>query len=83
MPRYAFDLQDGELQRDEEGFDCANIDAAREKVMASLPDVAELIISNDRDNQTVTVLVHDEAGGRIDSGTLTSAGLMLNGRAPR
>lgn len=74
MPRFYFDIHDGELQRDEEGLECANVEAARERVMASLPDVAELITSGDRDSQAVTVMVRDETGDRIYTGTLTFAG---------
>jgi len=74
VPRYYFDIHDGELQRDEEGLECENVEAARDRVMASLPDVAELITSEDGDTQAVTVTVRDEEGSRIYTGTLTFAG---------
>ena len=83
MPRYYFDIQDGDLQRDEEGLECEGVEAARDKVMASLPDVAELITSNDGDNQAVTVMVRDEEGSQIYAGTLTFAGSRLDGEASR
>ncbi|MFB0488563.1 hypothetical protein ABIE45_001149 [Methylobacterium sp. OAE515] len=51
--------------------------------MASLPDVAELITSNDGDNQAVTVMVRDEEGSQIYAGTLTFTGRRLNGAASR
>ena len=74
MPRFYFDVHDGELQRDEEGLECANFEAARERVMASLPDVAELITSSDGDNQAVTVTVRNEEGSEVYAGTLTFTG---------
>lgn len=51
--------------------------------MASLPDVAELITSNDGDNQAVTVMVRDEEGSQIYAGMLTFTGRRLNGAASR
>ncbi|GJE53421.1 hypothetical protein GOFOIKOB_6500 [Methylobacterium tardum] len=71
MPRFFFDIHDGEFQRDEEGLECENVEAARDRVMASLSDVAELITSGDGDNQAVTVTVRDEEGSRVYTGTLT------------
>ncbi|MFB0488362.1 hypothetical protein ABIE45_000948 [Methylobacterium sp. OAE515] len=78
MPRYYFDIHDGELQRDGEGLECENVEAAREKVMASLSDVAELITSGYGDNQAVTVTVRDEEGCRVYAGTLTFTGTRLD-----
>jgi hypothetical protein len=83
VPRFYFDIADGELQRDEEGLECENVEAAREKVMASLSDVAELITSNNGDNQAVTVTVRDEDGSQLYAGTLSFAGLRLDGEASR
>jgi len=74
VPRYYFDIHDGELQRDGEGLECDNVEAARERVMASLSDVAELITSSDGDHQAVTVMVRDENGSQVYTGTLTFAG---------
>jgi hypothetical protein len=79
VPRYYFDVHDGELQLDEEGLECENVEAARDRVMASLSDVAELITSNDGDNQAVTVTVRDEEGSQVYAGTLTFAGSRLDG----
>lgn len=81
MPRYYFDIDDGELHCDEEGFECENFEAARDRVIASLPDLAELIISEVGDDQVVTVAVRDEQGNRIYTGTLTFAGSRLDDAA--
>ncbi|MFC6739728.1 DUF6894 family protein [Methylobacterium tardum] len=64
-------------------MECQTIEAARERVMASLPDIAELITSNDGDNHAVTVMVRDEEGSQIYAGTLTFTGPRLNGKASR
>lgn len=48
-----------------------------------MPDVAELITSNDGDNQAVTVMVRDEEGSQIYVGPLTFTGRRLNGEASR
>jgi hypothetical protein len=79
MPRFYFDIHDGELQRDGEGRECESVEAARDRVIGSLPDLAELITSNDSDNQAVTVTVRDEEGGQVYAGTLTFAGSRLDG----
>ena len=49
MPRYFFDIHDGQLQRDEDGTECADFDAARREAMISLPDVARWEIPSDGD----------------------------------
>jgi len=82
VPRYFFDIHDGELQRDEEGLECESVEAARDRVMASLSDVAELITSGDGDNQAVTVTVRDEEGSQVYAGTLTFAGCRLDKTGP-
>lgn len=77
MPRYYFDIHDGELLKDDAGTECADIDAAREKVMASLPDVAGWITPVDGDNQAISVMVRDEAGRQVYAATLSFAGFRL------
>lgn len=79
MPRYYFDIHDSEVQRDDEGLECENVEAAREKVMASLPNIAELITSSNGGDQVVTVTIRDEQGSQVYTGTLTFAGSRLNG----
>ncbi|MEG9528321.1 MAG: hypothetical protein MIL41_21565 [Hyphomicrobiales bacterium] len=78
MPRFYFDIHDGELLPDEEGTECADFEAAREKVLASLPDVAGWITPVDSDNQAVSVLVRDETGREIYTATLTFAASRLD-----
>jgi hypothetical protein len=78
VPRYYFDINDGELQRDEEGLECADLEAAREKVIASLQDVAGLISPSDGDNQAISVAVRGEDGSLVYEATLTFTGSRLN-----
>lgn len=79
MPRYFFDIHDGRLQRDDEGTECADFEAARREAMISLPDVARWEIPADGDRQTYTVIVRDEAGTPVYTATLTFTGLRLDG----
>ena len=44
-----------------------------------LSDLAELITSNDGDNQAITVTVRNEDGGQVYAGTLTFAGSRRDG----
>ncbi|ACB27816.1 MULTISPECIES: DUF6894 family protein [Methylobacterium] len=78
MPRYFFDIHDGQLQRDEDGTECADFDAARREAMISLPDVARWEIPSDGDRQSYTVIVRDAAGAPIYTATLTFTGLRLS-----
>jgi hypothetical protein len=78
VPRYYFDIHDGELLPDDEGTECADLDAAREKVLASLQDVAGLITPSDGDNHAVTVTVRAEDGSPAYEATLTFTGSRLN-----
>ncbi len=84
MPRYFFDIHDGErLYRDAEGSDCASLDEVRLEAMQSLPEVARHRIAlRDEDRQAFTVLVRDEQHNVIYSATLTFAGLWLNDPLP-
>jgi hypothetical protein len=78
VPRYIFDIHDDEFQRDEEGLECANVEKASARVMATLPDVAGLITSIDRDNQLVRVTVPNEQRSQTYAGTVTFAGARLD-----
>jgi hypothetical protein len=81
MPRYYFDIQDAESQRDEEGMECEDVEVARGKVMASLPDLAEFISQDEGDSQFISVLVRDEEGHQVYAATLTFFGYRLDAAA--
>jgi hypothetical protein len=81
MPRYYFDIQDTESQRDEEGMECEDVEVARGKVMASLPDLAEFISQDEGDSQFISVLVRDEEGHQVYAATLTFSGYTLDATA--
>lgn len=78
MPRYFFDIHDGEFRPDAEGTDCADFEAARREAMIALPEISRWAIPADGDNQAFTVLVRDERGALVYTATLTFAGLKLN-----
>lgn len=79
MPRYFFDIHDGQFQPDTEGTECADFEAARREAMVSLPEIARWIIPSDGDNQAFTVLVRDQGGAVVYTATLTFAALRLDG----
>ncbi|MFC6738341.1 DUF6894 family protein [Methylobacterium tardum] len=81
MPRYFFDIHDGQFQRDEEGVECADFEAARREAVASLPEMARFVLPNDSDTHAFTVLVRDEGGVIVYTATLTFAGLALTNEA--
>ena len=85
MPRYFFDIHDGRFERDDEGTECSDYEAARQQAMTTLPEIARWLIPTDGNNQAFTVLVRDEGGSIVYTATLTFAGLRLSpeiGSAP-
>jgi hypothetical protein len=78
LPRYFFDIHDGQFQPDTEGTECADFEAARREAMISLPEIARWIIPSDGDNQAFTVLIRDEGGAVVYTATLTFAALRLD-----
>ncbi len=81
MPRYYFDVHDRHFQRDEEGTECKDFEAARREAMITLPEISRWEIPRDGDQQAFMVLVRDEAGLVVYTATLTYAGLRLDGRS--
>lgn len=77
MPRYFFDVHNGRLDRDDDGVDCADFEAARIEAMRSLPEIAAFAIPQDGDQQAFTVMVRDENDRVVYTATLTFAGLRL------
>lgn len=77
MPRYYFDIHDSGSQRDDEGTECADLDAVRMQAVRTLPDIAREEIPKDGDRRTFTVLVTDEEGHPVYSATLNYTGLWL------
>ena len=62
MPRYFFDIHDGRIERDEEGFECADLQAAAQHAKQVLPAIAADEVPKDGERQAFTVLVTDEEG---------------------
>lgn len=77
MPRYFFDIHNGTSTRDEDGTECADLDAVRAQAMRTLPDIARDDIPKDGDRRTFTCLVTDEDGHPVYSATLNYTGLWL------
>lgn len=77
MARYFFDVDDGTMQRDEEGTGCASSEEARAQTMKFLPDLARQHAFDGGDRHTYTVLVSDEHHHPVYSATLSLVGLWL------
>lgn len=76
MPRFYFDTHDGStLNRDAEGHELADIQAARNMAMAVLPDMARDHKTSDNDRRDFIVDVRDE-----DHGVIYTACMSLLGR---
>jgi hypothetical protein len=83
VPRFFFDVHNGNrhqcLERDAEGIECADFEAARVQAMATLPEIGRWEIPLDGDKQAFTVVIRDETGHIVYTATLTFAGLRLDG----
>lgn len=77
MPRYFFDIHDGIHLRDDEGTDCADLQAAALEAKRLLPAIAVSEIPKDGERQIITVLVTDEEGHAVYSGALAYVGTWL------
>lgn len=77
VPRYFFDVDDGRNERDEEGFECANHQAAVRCAKEALPAIAADEVPRDGERQVLTVLISDETGRAVYLGTLTFTGTWL------
>lgn len=77
MPRYFFDIHNGDPTRDDTGTECLDLDTVRLKAIRTLPDIAREEIPKDGDRRTFTVLVTGEDGRPVYSATLNFTGLWL------
>ena len=77
VPRYFFDINDGRHERDEEGLDCADLQAAVREAKKLLPEIAANEVPQDGERQAITVLVTDADGKAIYMAALTYTGAWL------
>jgi hypothetical protein len=78
MPRFFFDLQvNGQLQRDNEGVDCASMNGVRAEVMRFLPEFADEKVPTDRDHRAFVMHVRDGQGRPVYVATVTFTGIWL------
>ena len=71
MPRYYFDIHDGQrFARDEEGSDCADAEAARQEAIRTLPSIAREM-PLDSGKVEMWVKVRSESGEDIAKVSLT------------
>lgn len=79
MPRYFFDIHDGQaLRRDAVGIECQDAEAVRREAMQGLPEIALGTIPTDGDRQAFTVTVRNEANVTVYTATLTFAGWWMD-----
>lgn len=77
MPRFFFNLKGVHHERDEDGVICADIQAAVLEAKKLLPLIVSDELSKDVEHQTITVLVADEDGYPVYSGTMSYVGSWL------
>ena len=70
MPRFFFDISDGDLIVDTDGTEFPNAHAARDEAIKVLPDIARTEIAA-RGHREVVVLMRNEAGRALFTAALT------------
>lgn len=71
MPRYFFDIDDGENQfRDDDGMEMPHLEAAGAEAVRVLPDVAREVLP-DGDRRAFVSVVRDETGDVVFRATLS------------
>ena len=70
MPRYFFDIVDGELTVDDVGVEYPNAHAARDAAIKALPDIARDTIAQGSSRE-VLVLMRSEAGQALFTAALS------------
>ena len=70
MPRYFFDIVDGDLTVDEDGTAFADAHAARDAAIRVLPDIARDTIGTGQ-SRSVQVLMRDEEDRALFTASLT------------
>ena len=72
MPRYFFDLRDGdEFSPDDEGTELDGVVAAQAEVIAAFPAIAAQRIRDNRDRAAFEMTVRDEAGNEVMRASLS------------
>ena len=71
MPRYYFDVDDGQRKLiDDDGSALPDPEAARDQALAMLPSFARVALTGEGSRE-VTVAVRNEAGGAVFTATMT------------
>lgn len=78
VPRFFFDVHDGQHQRDDEGTMCVDLQAAVIEAKRLLPDIARDEVPKDGERQTITVVVADAERRPVYSAALSFVGTWLH-----
>lgn len=82
MACYFFDIYDPDLARDDEGVECADLEAVRLQAKRTLPDIARDLLPQDGDHLFISVVVRDEQNQTVYTATLAFNGLTVGLRSP-
>ena len=83
MPRYYFDINDGEhFDRDETGVEACGLEEAQAQAVSILPDVAREVLP-DGGYREISVLLRDSIGKSVFRAMLTLRCIALDGGTER
>ena len=82
MPRYYFDIDDGETaSEDDEGLELSGLAEARYRAISVLPNIAQEVLP-DGDEREFSVIVRDSKGAALFRAALSFRGEWLIARPP-
>ena len=77
MARYFFDVRlDGDLAKDDEGFNFRDIEAAHGEALGALADGIRDVVVQGATNQHLTVEVRDELGPVLEVGAVLQSKIL-------
>jgi hypothetical protein len=82
VPRYFFDVHDGELICDEDGVECSSLKEVRQQTRHLLPKLIGEMVPPEKDDLIYRVFVRDEHGHLVYTSALTYSGLWVNSGPP-
>jgi hypothetical protein len=77
MPRYFFDIHDGDTCVDEHGMQLPNLDAAIDEAIRSLPNIAAHEIPVGDDRRHFTMVVRNSRNQPVYTAALSYVGIRL------
>jgi hypothetical protein len=82
VPRYFFDVHDGDMIRDAKGVECSSLEEVKLLTKRLIPKLVGDLAFLGKDNLIYRVFVRDERGHMVYASALAYSGQWVNSNAP-